>query len=168
MYIIYIYIYIHRVGAASAAATPRGAPVAAWDRSHRSLRPSRRQHHIGFVGSSCEFRKCATSVNVRLLRLQKDLRTGSISRDVVIFTSELCMHRSGAVAEVARLYLSIDLSIYLIYIYIYMYMYIYIYTHLQKTLLQRRGPMGSLASKAPNIGGCEFPLPALRAQKWHV
>ena len=39
--------------------------------------------------------KRATSVNVKLRCLQKDLRTGSISRDIVNFPSELCRRRSG-------------------------------------------------------------------------
>ena len=39
---------------------------------------------------TCHFRK-----DVRLLRLRKDLRTGSISRDGVNFSSELCRRRSG-------------------------------------------------------------------------
>ena len=39
--------------------------------------------------------KRATPVNVQLLRLRKDLRTGSISRDIVNFPSELCRRRSG-------------------------------------------------------------------------
>ena len=43
-------------------------------------------------------RKRATSVG-----LQKDMLTGSISRDVVNFPSELCRRRSGMFAEVARL-----------------------------------------------------------------
>ena len=42
--------------------------------------------------------KRATSVNVQLLRLQKDLRTGSTSRDVVNFPS----NRSGMLTEVAH------------------------------------------------------------------
>ena len=41
--------------------------------------------------------KRATSVNVQLPCLQKDLRTGSISRDIVNFPSELCRRRSGNV-----------------------------------------------------------------------
>ena len=47
--------------------------------------------------------KRATSVNVRLPRLQKDLRTGSMSRDIVNFPSELCRRRSGMFTEVACL-----------------------------------------------------------------
>ena len=39
--------------------------------------------------------KRATSVNVQILRLRKDLRTGPISRDTVNFPSELCRRRSG-------------------------------------------------------------------------
>ena len=35
--------------------------------------------------------------------LQKDLRTGSISRDLVNFPSELCRRRSGMLTVVARL-----------------------------------------------------------------
>ena len=45
----------------------------------------------------------ATSVSVQLPCLQKDLSTGSISRDIVNFPSELCGCRSGLFAEVARL-----------------------------------------------------------------
>ena len=41
-------------------------------------------------------------LNVQLPRLQKDLRTGSISRDIVSFPSKLCVRRSGMFAEVAR------------------------------------------------------------------
>ena len=40
----------------------------------------------------------ATSVNVRLPRPRKGLRTGSISRDIVNFPSELCRHGSGMFA----------------------------------------------------------------------
>ena len=47
--------------------------------------------------------KRATSANVQLPCLQKDLRKGSISRDMVNFPSELCRRRSGMFAEVARL-----------------------------------------------------------------
>ena len=47
--------------------------------------------------------KRATSVNVQLPCLQKDLRTGSIWQDVLNFPSELCRRRSGVFAEVARL-----------------------------------------------------------------
>ena len=46
--------------------------------------------------------KCATSVNVQLPCLQKNLRTGSISRDIVNFPN-LRRHRSGMFTEVARL-----------------------------------------------------------------
>ena len=46
--------------------------------------------------------KRATSVNVQLPCLQKDLRTGSISRDILNFPSELCSCRSGVFTEVAR------------------------------------------------------------------
>ena len=45
----------------------------------------------------------ATSVNMQLLRLQRDLRTGSISRDVVNLPSELCSCGSGMFTKVARL-----------------------------------------------------------------
>ena len=41
--------------------------------------------------------KRATSVNVQLLRLQKDLHKCSISRDIVNFPSELCRRRRGHV-----------------------------------------------------------------------
>ena len=47
--------------------------------------------------------KRATSVNVQLPCLQKDLRAGSISRDIVNVPSELCRRRSGMFTEVARL-----------------------------------------------------------------
>ena len=47
--------------------------------------------------------KRATAVKMRFLRLQKDLRTGSISRDSVNFPSELCRRRSGTSTQVARL-----------------------------------------------------------------
>ena len=40
---------------------------------------------------------------MRLLRLRKDRRTGSISRDVVNFLSGLCRHRSDTLTQVARL-----------------------------------------------------------------
>ena len=46
--------------------------------------------------------KRATSVNIQLPCLQKDLRTGSISRDTVNFPSELCRLR-GMFTEFARL-----------------------------------------------------------------
>ena len=45
----------------------------------------------------------STSVNVQLLCLQKDLRTCSISRDMVTFPPELCRRRSDMFMEVARL-----------------------------------------------------------------
>ena len=45
----------------------------------------------------------ATSVNVRLPCLQKDLRTGSVSRDTVNFPSELGGRRSDMFTEFARL-----------------------------------------------------------------
>ena len=54
----------------------------------------------GFSGP--EGTKRATSVNVQLLGLRTDLRTGSISPDTVNFPSELC-RRSGCVfKEVSR------------------------------------------------------------------
>ena len=46
--------------------------------------------------------KRATSVNVRLPRLQRDLRTGLISRHIVNFPSELCRRRNGMLTDVAR------------------------------------------------------------------
>ena len=55
------------------------------------------------LGKFPEGTKCATSVNVQLPCLRKDLRTGSISRDIVNFPSELCRRRSGIFTEVARL-----------------------------------------------------------------
>ena len=58
----------------------------------REVRASPRRHY-----------NCATSVNVQLPCLQKDLHTGSISRDIVNFPSELCRRRSGTFAEIARL-----------------------------------------------------------------
>ena len=42
-------------------------------------------------------------VKVQLLRLRRDLRTGSISRDIVNSPSELCRRRSCMITEVARL-----------------------------------------------------------------
>ena len=45
---------------------------------------------------TCHFRKRATSAPA------EDLRTGSISRDVVNFPSELGRRRSGVFTEVAR------------------------------------------------------------------
>ena len=74
---IYIYIYIH-------APRSRGPLVAAAARAGRRLKTP-------------EGTKRATSVNVQLLRLQKDLRTGSISRDIVNFSA------NSAGAEVACL-----------------------------------------------------------------
>ena len=56
---------------------------------------------VGHVGP--EGTKRATSVNVQPPCLQKDLHTGSISRDIVNFPCELCRRRSGMFAEVARL-----------------------------------------------------------------
>ena len=56
----------------------------------------------GGNNSAPEGTKCATSVNVRLPCLRRDLRTGSISRDVN-FPSELCRRRSGIFTDVARL-----------------------------------------------------------------
>ena len=53
--------------------------------------------------TSPESAKRATSVNVQLLRLQTDLRAGSISRDVVNFPSELLRRRSGMYEEFTRL-----------------------------------------------------------------
>ena len=47
--------------------------------------------------------KRATSASVELPCLRKDLRTGSISRDIVNVPSELGRRRSGTFAEVARL-----------------------------------------------------------------
>ena len=46
--------------------------------------------------------KRATSVNVRVPRLQKDLSKGSISRDVANFPSELRRRRGGMFTEVCR------------------------------------------------------------------
>ena len=56
-----------------------------------------------FMGTRRRQFNRATSVDVRLSWLRKDLRMGSISRDVVNFTSELCRRRSGMFTEVARL-----------------------------------------------------------------
>ena len=47
--------------------------------------------------------KRATSVNLQLPCLRKDLRTGSISRDVMNLSSEFCSRRSGMFTEVTRL-----------------------------------------------------------------
>ena len=47
--------------------------------------------------------KGATSVNVQLLRLRKDLCMGSISQDIVNLHSELCSRRSGVFVESVRL-----------------------------------------------------------------
>ena len=47
--------------------------------------------------------KRATSVNVQLPCLQKDLRAGSILRDILNFSSQLCRRRSGIFTPVARL-----------------------------------------------------------------
>ena len=54
-------------------------------------------------GGVPEGTKRVTSVNVQLPCLQKDLRTGSISRDIVNFPSELCMRRGRIFTDVARL-----------------------------------------------------------------
>ena len=45
----------------------------------------------------------ATSVNVQLPCLRKDPRTGSISRDIVNFPTELCRRGSDMFTAVARL-----------------------------------------------------------------
>ena len=50
--------------------------------------------NIAALTKAPEGTKRATSVNVRLLRLRKDLRTGSLSQDVANFPSELCKRRS--------------------------------------------------------------------------
>ena len=47
--------------------------------------------------------KRATSSSVQLLHLRKNLCTGSTSRDIVNFPSELCRRRSGLFTEAARL-----------------------------------------------------------------
>ena len=47
--------------------------------------------------------KRATPINVQRLRLQQDLPTGSLSRDIVNFPSEFCSRRSGMLPAVARL-----------------------------------------------------------------
>ena len=54
-------------------------------------------------GSLTEGTKRATSVSVQLLHLRKDLRTGSISRDIANFPSELCGRRRAIFVEVACL-----------------------------------------------------------------
>ena len=70
----------------------------------RPRRPSphapRRPPPGALSGPECTNR--ATSANVRLPYLQKDLRTCSIPRDIANFPSELCWRRSGTFAEVAR------------------------------------------------------------------
>ena len=63
-----------------------------WPVARHSPAASARRHE------TCHFRK-----NVRLPCPQRDLRTGSISRDIVFLFSELCRHRSGMFTEVARL-----------------------------------------------------------------
>ena len=52
------------------------------------------------ISAELEGTKRATSVNAQLLLLRRDLRRGSISRDVVNFPSELCSRRSGVFTEV--------------------------------------------------------------------
>ena len=47
----------------------------------------------GLLDKCPEGTKRATFVNVQLLRLGRDLRTGSISRDIVNFPSELCKQK---------------------------------------------------------------------------
>ena len=64
---------------------------------------SERQGHEEATDNCPEDTNRATSVNLQLPRLRKDLRTGSISRDIVSFLSELCRRRSDMFAEVARL-----------------------------------------------------------------
>ena len=56
----------------------------------------------------------ATSVNVQLPCLRKDLRTGSISRDIVNFPSEPCRRKSGTFTELARLVPPDDIDIIMI------------------------------------------------------
>ena len=58
---------------------------------------------VGMLCAVPDGTKRATSVNVQPLRMQKDLRTGSISRDIVNFPSELRSSRSVTLTEVARL-----------------------------------------------------------------
>ena len=53
-------------------------------------------------GAIPECSKGATSVNVQLTCLQKDLRAGMISRDIVNFPSELCRRRSGMYVHRSR------------------------------------------------------------------
>ena len=67
---------------------------------HRAPRlPHVRAHTSPFL----EGTECATSASVQLVRLQKDLRTVSISWDIVNFPAELCSRRSGMFWEVVRL-----------------------------------------------------------------
>ena len=98
----------------------------------------------------------AASVNVRLPCLRRDLRAGSISRDVANFPSELCKRRSGTFAEVARSvrpngvglpyhnHISYTISIYDYSIPAYIIIYIYIYIRL--LIIREGSEQGWLAS----------------------
>ena len=80
---VYIYIYIYI--------------------SHSPRRPHGLAPCRGSSVQAPEGTERATSVSVQLPCPQEDLRTGSISRDVVSLPSELCRGRSGRFTEVARL-----------------------------------------------------------------
>ena len=84
---------------------PEGLP-SMYEVSSSALQPGRRlSRGPGLVGALFrpEGTKRVTSVNVQPPCLWKDLHTGSISRDVVNFPSELCRRRSGMFTEVAPL-----------------------------------------------------------------
>ena len=58
------------------------------------------------IGLVCYVLLCVYCISCLLIIcLQKDLRTGSISRDIVNFPSELCRRRSGVFTEVSLLVL---------------------------------------------------------------
>ena len=68
------------------------------DADQQEVLASRRAKHLVFSEGTKR-----TSASVQLPRLQKDLRAGSISRDIVTCPSELCRRRSGTFTEVASL-----------------------------------------------------------------
>ena len=84
--------------AATRSATQRDAA-----RRSARQRAAQREAEGRKAWQKAQARQSATSVKVQLPCLQKDLRTGSISRDIVNFPSELCRRRSGLFAEVAHL-----------------------------------------------------------------
>ena len=61
------------------------------------------QNTLHYLKSRLKLLPCERLLNVQLLRPQKDLRKGSISQDVMSFSSELCSRRSDMFAEVACL-----------------------------------------------------------------